>query len=371
MSKDIPGGQSAARSPKRVHTNLKRFNNREDRQAMPCVLRGCCAMKIGFLRPGDVPLASADVSLIESLRSELSGRPGVVVAGDFETADALVIHEPWAFREWRYIDRLIADPVIGRFSHKVYTVNSDDAATGLLRGLYCCLPRRRFDPRLHAAIPFFAQPNEHVRAQAGTPQEPATLLATWRGNPKSNRKVRGGLLSLYGGSSSIRVESTESWLNHGDEEKLHYVRLLRSGKFALCPGGWGAASIRIFESMALGVAPVIIADEFVEPLGPDWPAFSLRVREADLGLLEAILAQHADRHEEMGVLAHAAWRKYFQPERLTAYYADALLSCMRANTGSGSIQSDRQRWRSRQMYRGNGWTVPQRLSNRLRRLLHS
>ncbi|SFM21793.1 exostosin family protein [Variovorax sp. OV329] len=326
-------------------------------------------MRLGFLGPGDLPLANAEVTLLGELRKELLQRPGIVEDRNFETADALVLHEPWAFREWRYIDRLIADPVIGRFAHKVYTVNSDDAGTGLLRGAYCCLPTRRFEPGLHAAIPFFTRPNEEVLAQAGTPRPRAPLLATWRGNPKSNRRLRGHLLEMLARNPSFQVESTESWLDHGEEEKLHYVRLLRSGKFSLCPAGWGAASIRIFESMALGVAPVIIADEFVEPAGPDWRSFSLRVREADLGQLEDILRRHLGRHEAMGERAYEAWRKYFQPRHLMGFYADALLGCMRANAAPGSPKAEIERWRSHRMYQTNGWTVPQRLSNRLRRMM--
>ena len=326
-------------------------------------------MKLRFLKPNDAPMASADVSLIESLRAELLQRPGIVEESDFDVADALVIHEPWAFREWRYIDKLIADPVIGRFSHKVYTVNSDDAPAGLLRGAYCCLPQSRLDPALHVATPFLVQPNEQVLAHADTRRAPATLLGTWRGNPKSNRRLRERLLDLYAGSSSFKVEATKSWLNHGADEKAHYVRLLRSGKFSLCPGGWGPASIRIFESMALGVAPVIIADEFAPPAGPDWKAFSLRVREADLASLESILQQHAQQHEKMGARAYEAWCRYFHPSRLIAYYADALLGCMRANVGSGSPKSDIERWRSHRMYKANGWTMSQRLSKRLKRLL--
>jgi hypothetical protein len=327
-------------------------------------------MRLRFLTPREVPLANPDVALIESLRAEMLQRPGIFEARSVDDADALIIHEPWAFREWRYIARLMAEPVIGRAPHKVYTVNSDDAATGLLRGAYTCLPKSRFDPALHAAVPFFAQPNEQVLPNAGLRTEKAPLLGTWRGNPKSHRRLRGRLLDLYGGSSHFQLESTESWWNHAAEEKRHYIRLMRAGKFALCPAGWAAASIRIYESMALGVAPVIIADEFVAPAGPDWSAFSVRVREADVDRLEPILEQFADRHEAMGALAHRAWLEHFQPSRLTAYLADAVLRCMRANTGS-SPPAEFRRWRSHRMYRTNGWTLPQRLSRRIKRALHA
>ena len=326
-------------------------------------------MKLRFLMPSDVPLANTDVALIEALREELLQRPGMAEARHADDADAMVIHEPWAFREWRYIARLMNDPVIGRAPQKVFTINSDDAATGLLRGVYTCLAKKRFDPALHAAVPFFAQPNEQVLPNAGLRVGNAPLVPTWRGNPKSQRRLRGRLLDLYGGSSIFRVESTDSWWNHEAEEKLRYIRLLRLGKFALCPAGWGAASMRIFESMALGVAPVIIADEFVEPAGPDWSTFAIRVPESEVARLEPILEAYIERYEEMGALAHQAWLDHYQPSRLMACYSDNLMRCMRGNLES-SPPAEFRRWRSRRMYSTNGWTLPQRISNRVKRALH-
>lgn len=326
-------------------------------------------MKLRFLTPADTSLASADPGYIDALRAELLSRPGVVEATDIAEADALILHEPWAFREWRYVDLLVADPIVGRFPHKVYTLNEDDAAAGLLRGLYTCLPSSRFDPALHAAIPFVAQPNEEVAAHAGTPRPPASLLATWRGNPKSNRKLRQGLLDVCSRSPVFKAESTESWLNHGPDEKRRYVELLRSGRFSLCPGGWAPASMRVFESMALGVAPAILADEFVEPPGPDWRSLSVKVPEAELPLLQQRLEASAADYLTMGEAAHRAWQAHFHPDRIMAYYTDALLALIRRNGTDGSAAEEFARWRSPQMARLNGWTLPQRLANKLGRVL--
>jgi hypothetical protein len=327
--------------------------------------------KLRFLKRADSSLASEDDALILAIRAELLGRPNIVEEDDCGEADAILMHESWAFREWRYIDKLLADPVISRYSPKVYTVNNDDAATGLLRGAYSCLPARRFDADLHVAVPFLARPNEEVLAHAGKSPGEARCLGVWRGNPHSNRKLRGQLLQLYGGSKNFKVESTDSWKDHGKQEKLRYVQMLRSGKFSLCPGGWAPATIRTYESMAVGVAPVIIADEFVLPRGPDWSAFSLRVKEADLPSLEAILEQHAERHEAMGALAYEAWHRYFRPERLIGYYADMLMECVRTSASIGTPTTETARWRSPSMYRNNGWTVGQRLWNRASRLLRA
>jgi hypothetical protein len=327
-------------------------------------------MKLRFLKQSDTALAGPETSVIDQLKAELLQRPGVTEAADLDSADAIILHEPWAFRERRYVERLLADPIMKRHAQKVYTVNNDDAATGLLRGIYSCLPRSRFDPALHAAVPFLAQPNEFVLQQAGTPRPAPTHLATWRGNPKSNRKLRERLLQVCGRSGAFQVESTQSWLNHGTDEKRHYVELLRAGKFALCPGGWAAASMRIYESMALGVAPAIIADDFVAPEGIDWSAVSLRIREADLDSLELILNRAVDDHEAMGRRAGDAWQRSFSPDRLMAFYADALLGCIRSSAGTGSAEQEVRRWRSRRMYRTNQWTLPQRVLNKLKRMLN-
>lgn len=326
-------------------------------------------MDLCFLTPSDTPLASSDTDLLDALRIEMLQRPHVVEVKDMEAADALILHEPWAFREWRYIDRLVADPVVGRFAYKVFTVNTDDAAAGLLRGLYTCLRRSRFDPTMHAAVPFVAQPNAEIAGMAGTPRPPARLLATWRGNPKSNRKLRQGLIDLYGDSPVFQVESTDSWLDHGPEEQRHYVELLRSGKFSLCPGGWAPASMRIFESMALGVAPVLIADEFVEPKGPDWASVALRVPEAELSSLQAWLEARADDYLAIGERAAQAWQAHFRYDRLMGYYADALLTLIQGNPKDGSMAAEVARWRSSRMARLNGWTLSQRIANRLRRMV--
>jgi hypothetical protein len=82
--------------------------------------------------------------------------------------------------------------------------------------------------------------------------------------------------------------------------KRAYVRACRESKFVLCPRGRGPSSIRIFEAMELGVAPVVIADDWVEPAGPRWADISLRVAERDIARLPEILAARAPDHERLG-----------------------------------------------------------------------
>jgi hypothetical protein len=284
-------------------------------------------------------------------------------------ADAIILHETWSFKEWRYISSLIKDKVIGRYSHKVYTINADDAATGLLKGIYSSLPKSRFDPRRHRAVPMVYFPNEVILDRRGTKRPEPQYLATWRGNTKSNEKLRNCLLETCRQSPAFRVETTESWLNHDTHEKERYVDLLLAGQFALCPAGWAAVSFRIYESMALGICPVIIADEYVPPLGPNWSNFSVQVPEARLTEIQPILEGIPDSYLDMGEEAQDAWEEYFSPEKLNSYFSDSLISCITENLGKSSASEEVERWRSFETYWANGWTIPQRLMNRLNRLL--
>jgi hypothetical protein len=59
--------------------------------------------------------------------------------------------------------------------------------------------------------------------------------------------------------------------------------------------------------------PVIIADDWTPPAGPDWTACSLRVKEAGLAGLPGILAAARPRAAAMGEAARTAWERYFSP----------------------------------------------------------
>ncbi|MEJ8820541.1 exostosin family protein [Variovorax humicola] len=325
-------------------------------------------MRIYFLTPDRCTLADRDPTLINDIRKSLLARSGIEESATPGDADAIVLNELWSFKEWRYIETLLADPVASKYPHKVYTINLDDAATGLLRGIYACLPHSRMQRALHRTVPFPKPPNEFVLAGPEGLRPAPSYLATWRGNPKSNHALRYGLLSLYADSPLTKMETTDSWLNHAPGEKRHYVDLLLAGHFSLCPAGWAPATFRIYESMALGVPPVLIADEFVPPQGPDWDRCSVRVAEKDLPRLEQTLQAHLPKAADLGGEARKAWLRYFSPEHMMSYYADALLSCIQARSASDSAEKEVARWRSWQMYWTNRWTLPQRVKVKVRNL---
>jgi hypothetical protein len=323
-------------------------------------------MKIYFLTASDSELAEANPSLLDKIRAAIHARTECVEVRDPAQADAIVLHEATSFKEWRYIERLRGDAIIGQFPEKTYTINTDDSAAGLLRGLYTSLAAPRFDARIHRAVPFPAVLNERVLERRDETRDDRPFLASWRGNTKSN-SIRKKLVERFAGDPRFRIEATDSWFNHASDEKDAYVDLLLSSKFSLCPAGWAAVSFRIYESMALGIAPVILADDFVPPVGPEWSAFALNLKESEFAELETFLLKKESEFRERGRAAKVEWERYFSPEAVHGYYADSLLDCIRS-APHGSKEAEITRWTSFKMRWTNRWTLPQRVANKLAKL---
>ena len=110
--------------------------------------------------------------------------------------------------------------------------------------------------------------------------------------------------------------------------------------------------------MALGTVPVIIADEFQPPNGPEWEKFCIFVKEKDVSRLPTLLKMYEGKYLEMAQLARESWERFFHPEKLFDYCANALIDCMDSSTVSTSSDIEFKRWDSFYMYLSNNWTIP-------------
>ena len=117
--------------------------------------------------------------------------------------------------------------------------------------------------------------------------------------------------------SDVLIEDTSNY-HHWDgpsAQKLNgqkaYARVLRESHFVLCPRGSGAGTIRFFEVLQMGVAPVLIADGYILPDGPDWDSFLIRVPESMIRQLPQILEARIGDSEEFGRRARRAWEQWF------------------------------------------------------------
>jgi hypothetical protein len=93
-----------------------------------------------------------------------------------------------------------------------------------------------------------------------------------------------------------------------------YAELARASKFVLCPRGLSVASIRLFETMRIGRAPVILSDDWIPPAGPRWESFSIRIKESEFARIPLLLEQRESESVTMGNLARKAWEEWFSDE---------------------------------------------------------
>jgi len=93
-----------------------------------------------------------------------------------------------------------------------------------------------------------------------------------------------------------------------------YADIARRSQFVLCPRGRGTSSVRLFETMKMGRAPVILSDQWVPPEGPQWEQFALRIPEKDAANVPKILEEREAEAAAMGVKARQEWERWFAPD---------------------------------------------------------
>lgn len=99
-----------------------------------------------------------------------------------------------------------------------------------------------------------------------------------------------------------------------DDYQRRYAEVTKASKFVLCPRGLSVSSIRLFETMRMGRAPVIVADGWIAPPGPAWEAFAMRVAERDCARIPQILEEREAEAVEMGGRARVEWLEWFSRE---------------------------------------------------------
>jgi hypothetical protein len=130
-----------------------------------------------------------------------------------------------------------------------------------------------------------------------------------------------------------------------------YNRFIYNSHFVLCPRGFGASSIRLFEVMRAGRAPVIISNKWIAPPLVDWSSFAIRINEDDILSIPNVLARHKDEAEERGRLAKQEYDRYFCSDVyletiINMYLGSARLFSRDALVGRGIVRSGIRELRS-------------------------
>jgi hypothetical protein len=87
-----------------------------------------------------------------------------------------------------------------------------------------------------------------------------------------------------------------------------YYDILKATKFALCPRGYGVASFRMYEAMALGCVPVYISDKFWEPFNLPFD-YGIKISLERINDIPQILQKHD--FEALRIKSKQVYEKYF------------------------------------------------------------
>ncbi len=215
---------------------------------------------------------------------------------------------------------LTEHPLYRAHHEKCAVYTEDDTYLPLVPGVYCSAEG---DDSSRAgrvfSFSYVSANGQHANEYVSPLGTDKRFLFTFLGGSTSLLRKR--LFNLRFKRPDVVIENTSTY-HHWDQaqsgreaRQQTYAETLAASHFVLCPRGAGAGSIRLFEVMKAGVAPVLISDGYVLPPYVPWNDFLLRIAEKDIGRLPELLEPHLATSAERGRLAREAWLHYFAPEK--------------------------------------------------------
>jgi hypothetical protein len=222
------------------------------------------------------------------------------------------------------------NPLVKRYPEKVFTIYEGDFPQRFLPGIYTSMPKSFWNLGRFATGSYsycYAKHGNTVDLLKDT-RRSGEIFFSFVGRGRA--KVREALFKLRFNRDDIVIKDTSSFnyftshTNQQFDNQLQYLDICMKSRFMLCPRGQGTSSIRLFDAMQMGIAPVIISDKWIRPPSVDWESFAVFVAEKDIARLPELLAPHDSRWREMGQLARTAWDKYFRLEDEFNYIVEHL-----------------------------------------------
>lgn len=250
------------------------------------------------------------------------------VVDDPETADLIVFVEFYG-GGW-YFERVRRHPLVRQYREKCFLFCANPFVIPFLPGIYAGVEKAWASARTRPG--FYLGRTQNQFTTYTPPDHDLPYLFSFMGSVR-NAAVRQKLATLRHPRSFFQNTSGDfdRILNRKMDrpERMDYDRryaeLTKASKFVLCPRGLSASSIRLFETMRMGRAPVILSDAWVPPIGPRWEEFSIRVRESDFARIPVLLEQRESEAVGMGERARAEWDEWFSEEVLFHRLAELCL----------------------------------------------
>ncbi len=265
-----------------------------------------------------VPFPPTETAVCTFLELARKDRFGVhTITDNPDSADLILFVDPHQIPgDWR-LRPIRRHPLAVKYRGKTMVYDERDQPWRALPGLYVSMPSPVFDTRRQRACAYHCVANAPLRVSDEVPD----LLFSFMGG--RTHKVRNAIFQLEHARAHIEDTSNINFfVDRGEPERaarLHtqkqrFAEMINRSMFVLCPRGAGTSSIRLYEVLAAGRVPVVISDDWVPPIGPDWNGCILRVREGDIAAIPALLEAAEPRYEEMAASAFRACQEWFAPD---------------------------------------------------------
>ena len=267
-------------------------------------------------KPTKVLLSPVGGSELEILLPERARFSRQVLTDDPAAADLILLYGSFGAEP----ALLLNHPLYRAHPEKCAVYTEDDIYLPLAPGVYCSAEADESSRAGRtAAYSYVCASGRCTNPYVGEAAAEKEFLFSFQGG--STSLVRKRLFNLTFKRSDLLVENTSAYHHWTfnepghEEQQRRYARTLGASHFVLCPRGAGAGSMRLFEVMQAGVAPVLIADRYALPPSVPWERFLLRVAEKDIARLPEIIEPHRASSAERGRLAREVWLEHFAPEK--------------------------------------------------------
>jgi hypothetical protein len=283
---------------------------------------------------------SVSVSVPDWLVAHSNPGPHVLTPDPAE-ADLILFAETYDGLD-PYFFEVVRHPVFRRFPDKCVLYHINDTAHTLCRTISPSVESTHPNARSRRSFSYVVRVHENT-ARSSVPafSHPGKYLFSFIGDPATH-PIRQELLKLKHPQAILRSASGISAMAMDTQTRAafhrRFIEETLDSLFVLCPRGLGASSMRLFETMELGRAPVVVADSWLPVAHLPWNEFALFVKEKDVEQIPSLLESHRDQAVAMGIRARAVWDQHFSP----AHVLESLIST--AQDLLGQPYGAREKW---------------------------
>lgn len=275
-------------------------------------------------------------SLLERLRN---AKPSAVFSpvNNASDADLIIFTEIYSGLDPYFFD-VIRHPIFRQFPGKCVLYHVSDTCQTLCRTLSPSVERTQSNLPCRNSFPYIVRIHDNPLVHAGWDRvRLPKYLFSFVGGAETH-PIRKKILALQHPEALLRESSGAIFhiMDPSQRESIHrsYIESILDSSFVLCPRGIGAASMRLFEVMELGRAPVVISDAWLPIPHLPWKDFAIFVAEKDVGQIPVLLEEARPRAAEMGRVARETWERHYAPDKIFDEFVGAASGLLRNPYGA-------------------------------------